>query len=315
MKGKLDQQPGRVSRKPPTQLTVTESTELLKFLRSAIPHKSRNNIKTLLRDRQVLVDGQTVTLHNHPLKSQQKVEVRWSKFPEEKQYRGISIVFEDSDLIVIDKHAGVLSIATKKERVETAYGFLSRHVKKQNPKNKVFVVHRLDRDTSGLMIFAKGERIKRVLQDTWHTTVTERTYVAVVEGEVKEPEGIITSYLKESKALIVYSSQNPDYGRKAVTHYQTIKSNKKYSLLKVNLETGRKHQVRVHMKELGHSIVGDKKYGSTVNPIGRIALHALVLALTHPITKEHLRFETPVPRKLLRLFQAQKDQSRPLEAP
>jgi len=303
MTGKRHQPSSRSSNKPPTRLEVTESTELLKFLLSKLAHKSRNNIKNLLRDKQVRVDGQTVTQHNHPLTPQQKVEVRWSKIPEEKQYRGISIVFEDNDLIVIDKHAGVLSIATKKERAETAYGFLSRHVKKQNPTNKIFVVHRLDRDTSGLMIFAKGENIKRILQDTWHTTVTERTYVAVIEGAVKEPEGTITSYLKESKALIVYSSQNPDYGRKAVTHYRTIKSNKNYSLLKVNLETGRKHQVRVHMKELGHSIVGDKKYGSTINPIDRIALHALVLAFTHPITKEHLRFETAIPRKLLRLFQ------------
>ena len=234
MKGKPDQQPGRGPKRTATQLEVTESTELLKFLLTEIPHKSRNNIKNLLRDKQVRVDGQTVTQHNHPLTPQQKVEVRWSKIPEEKQYRGISVVFEDNDLIVIDKHAGVLSIATKKERAETAYGFLSRHVKKQNPANKIFVVHRLDRDTSGLMIFAKGERIKRVLQDTWHTTVTERTYVAVIEGALEEPEGTITSYLKESKALIVYSSQNPDYGRKAVTHYQTIKSNEKYSLLEVN---------------------------------------------------------------------------------
>jgi 23S rRNA pseudouridine1911/1915/1917 synthase len=303
MSAKRHQKPSRSSDKPPTSLKVTESAELLKFLLAEIRHKSRNNIKTLLRDRKVRVDGQTVSQHNHRLQPQQQVEVSWKKIPEEKQYRGISIVFEDNDLIVIDKHAGVLSIATKKERAETAYSFLSRHVKKQNPANKIFVVHRLDRDTSGLMMFAKSEKIKRLLQDTWHTAITERTYVAVVEGAVEEPEGVITSYLKESKALIVYSSPNPDYGRKAVTHYRTIRSNKKYSMLKVNLETGRKHQVRVHMKDLGHSIVGDKKYGSTINPIGRIALHALVLAFIHPINKEPLRFETAMPRKLTKLFQ------------
>ncbi len=299
-----------MSSKTPTYLKVTESTELLKFLLAEIPHKGRNKIKALLRDRQVLVDGQTVTLYNHPLKPKQKVEIRGSKIQEEKRYRGISVVFEDKDLIVIDKHAGVLSIATTNEKTETAYGLLSRHVKKQNSANKIFVVHRLDRDTSGLMMFAKSEKIKRILQDTWHTIITERTYVAVIEGAVEEPEGVITSYLKESKALIVYSSQNPNNGRMAATHYQTIKSNKKYSLLKLNLETGRKHQVRVHMQDLGHSIVGDKKYGSTIDPIGRLALHASVLAFTHPITREHLRFETPIPRKMLKLFQAK---TRPID--
>lgn len=303
MTGKRSQRSSRVSQKTPKILKVTESTELLKFLLAEGPKKSRNNIKTFLKDRQVLVDGQVVTQHNHQLKPKQKVEIRWDKFPEEKDYRGISIVFEDKDLIVIDKHAGVLSVATSNERTQTAYNLLSRHVKKQDPANKIFVVHRLDRETSGLMMFAKREKIKRILQDTWQTTIKERTYIAIIEGAVKEPEGVVTSYLKESKALIVYSSQNPHNGRKAVTHYQTIKSTKKYSLLKVNLETGRKHQVRVHMKDLGHSIVGDKKYGSTINPIGRLALHASVLAFTHPTTKQPLHFETPVPRKLSKLLQ------------
>jgi 23S rRNA pseudouridine1911/1915/1917 synthase len=275
-------------------------------LLAAIPHKSRNKIKTLLREKQVLVDGQAVTLYNQLLRPNQKVEVTWDTISKEKRYRGMSIVFEDKDLIVIDKRPGVLSIATTTERMQTAYRILSRHVKKQNPANKIFVVHRLDRDTSGLMMFAKSEKIKKIFQDTWHTTITERTYVAVVEGPVKESEGVITSYLKENKALIVCSSQEPDDGLRAVTRYQTIKSNKKYSLLKVNLETGRKHQVRVHLKDLGHSIVGDKKYGSTVNPIGRLALHASVLAFTHPITKQPLHFETPIPRKFLKLFQTKK---------
>jgi 23S rRNA pseudouridine1911/1915/1917 synthase len=302
MKGKYKRQSPRGSKKPPTILEVTESTELLKFLLAEIPHKGRNKIKALLRDRQVLVDGQTVTLYNHALEPKQKVEIRGNKVPEEKRYRGISVVFEDNDLIVIDKHAGLLSIATTNEKAQTAYSLLSHHVKKRNPENKIFVVHRLDKDTSGLMRFAKSEGIKRTLQETWHTTITERTYVAVIEGAAEEPEGVITSYLRESKALIVYSSQNPNNGRKAATHYQTIKSNKKYSLLKVNLETGRKHQVRVHMQDLGHSIVGDKKYGSTIDPIGRLALHSSVLAFTHPITGEHLHFETPIPRKLLKLF-------------
>jgi 23S rRNA pseudouridine1911/1915/1917 synthase len=151
-------------------------------------------------------------------------------------------------------------------------------------------------------MFAKSERIKRILQETWHTTIGERTYFAVIEGATEKPEGAITSYLKESKALMVYSCQDPRNGRKATTHYRTIKRNKKFSLLKVNLDTGRKHQIRVHMRDLGHSIVGDKKYGSTIDPIGRLALHSSILAFTHPTTKEHLHFESPLPRKIQSLF-------------
>jgi 23S rRNA pseudouridine1911/1915/1917 synthase len=141
-----------------------------------------------------------------------------------------------------------------------------------------------------------------LLQEDWNETILERTYIAVVEGSVEKDKGVIVSYLRESKALIVYSSQNPNQGQKAVTHYNVVKKNKQYSLLKVNLETGRKNQIRVHMQLIGHSVVGDKKYGSTVSPIKRLGLHAQVLAFTHPMTKETMRFETPVPKAFLKLF-------------
>lgn len=281
---------------------VTEATELMKFLLDQIPHKSRNNIKTLLKNKQILVDGSAATQYNHPLSPGQRVAVRWERVPEEKQYRGITIIYEDSDLIVIDKHAGLLSIATNDEKQKTAYSMLSKHVKKARASNKIFIVHRIDRETSGLMMFAKREKVQQLLQESWHTIIKERTYIALTEGAVEKTEDVITSYLKESSALMVYSSQNPDYGYKAVTHYQTIKKNKNHSLLKVNLETGRKNQIRVHMKDIGHTIVGDKKYGSTINPIGRLGLHAWVLAFTHPISKKELRFENQIPRKFLRLF-------------
>ncbi len=282
--------------------TVKENDELMKFLIAHLPGKNRNNIKSLLANKQVIVDGQSVRQFNHPLVPGQKVEVRWNRVPEEKQYRGISIVYEDAYIIVIDKHSGVLSIATPGQKSKTAYYMLSSHVKSRGSSNKIFVVHRLDRETSGLMMFAKNEKVQRILQSNWHDIVSERTYVAVVEGIPQEKKGEIVSYLYESKALKVHSTQDPESGNKAVTRYEVIRSGRGYSMLKVDLESGKKNQVRVHMQDIGHPVAGDKKYGARTNPIGRLALHARVLAFRHPISGEPMRFETPVPRKFSRLF-------------
>jgi 23S rRNA pseudouridine1911/1915/1917 synthase len=286
----------------PVLLAVTENTELMKFLLIQLPHKNRDNIKSYLRSRQVIVDGRIVTQYNHPLIPGQQVEVTGERIPKEKQYRGISIVFEDQYLVVIDKHAGMLSMATDKEKEKTAYGMLSVHVKKTDPSNKIFIVHRLDRETSGLLVFAKSEEVQHKLQESWQTDVTERTYIAIIEGELKEKEGTVTSWLTESKSLMVYSSPDPGKGDKAITHYRTLKTNRDYSLLAIDPETGRKNQIRVHMKDLGHSIVGDKKYGSAVNPVGRMCLHAMVLAFIHPVNRVKLRFETGIPQKFSRLI-------------
>lgn len=276
--------------------------ELLQFLLARIPGKSRNTIKAVLRDRQVSVGGKAVTQYNYPLKVGQKVEVRWEKIPVDQLYQGIQIVYEDRDLLVIDKPAGLLTVATDTEKRKTAYSILSDYVKKQDPDKKIFVVHRIDRETSGLLLFAKSEEVKDVLQGTWMSTITERVYVAVTEGPVEPAQGVIASWLTESAAFKVYSGQNPQQGKKAVTHYRTIKSNRDYALLEVSLETGRKHQIRVHLQDIGHPVVGDKKYGSTVNPLKRLGLHARVLAFIHPVSNVPCRFETHVPRQFLRLF-------------
>jgi 23S rRNA pseudouridine1911/1915/1917 synthase len=156
-------------------------------------------------------------------------------------------------------------------------------------------VHRLDRETSGLMLFAKSTRVQHLLQDNWKDVIIERSYVALTEGVFKEKEGIVTSYLHENKVFVVYSNQDPEGGKKAITNYKVLKSNQNYSLLEVHLDTGRKNQIRVHMQDLGHPIVKDKKYGSTVNPIGRLGLHSRVLGFIHPITREQHRFVTPIP--------------------
>lgn len=285
-----------------TCLEVIEPAELMKFLQAKLPNKSRNDIKSLLGHRQISIDNEVITQFNHPLLVGQKVVVNWGKVLIEKQPDGLNIVFEDPYIIIIEKEAGLLSIATETEKEQTAYSILSNHVKNRDPKNKIFVLHRLDRETSGVMMFAKSDKVQKLLQEAWKEVVLERTYIVVVEGAVTKEQGTITSWLTESKAFIMYSSRTPNDGQKAVTHYRVLKKNKHYSLLEVKLETGRKNQIRVHMKEIGHSVIGDKKYGATKHPIGRLGLHAQVLAFKHPMTGEVVRYESQIPKPLLNLF-------------
>ena len=285
-----------------TRLLVKENAELMEFLILQLPHKSRNNIKSLLAKKQVFVDGKVVKQFNHPLTSGQMVETTNTRTNQEQKFKEYTIVFEDDNIIVIEKQAGLLSIATKNEKRATAFSLLSNHVKKQDKSNKIFIVHRLDRETSGLMLFAKTEEVKHKLQESWNETVLSRTYLAVVEGRVEKPKGTIESYLFEDKVFRMHSSQNPSKGQKAITHFQVLKINKGFTLLKVNLETGRKNQIRVHMQELGHSVIGDKKYGATQSPIKRLGLHAQQLSFVHPVSGEELNFETKIPRVFQSLF-------------
>ncbi|MVM41879.1 RluA family pseudouridine synthase [Spirosoma sp. HMF3257] len=284
------------------KLTVSEPTELMAFLTAQLPHKNRNNIKSLLSNKQILIDGKVYTQFNHPVKPGQIVTVAANRAPQTTQYRGLTILYEDPSIIVINKQAGLLSMATNKERDRTAYGILSDYLKKENPKNKIFIIHRLDRETSGVMMFAKSEKVQKLMQESWNATTKERTYVALVEGVPEPPTGTVTSFLRESKALIVYSSQNPDNGQLAITNYSVVKTNNDYALLELELETGRKNQIRVHMQDIGHPIVGDAKYGATTDPIGRLGLHAEVLAFEHPITGEAMRFEASIPKTFLGLM-------------
>ncbi len=284
-------------------LEVKEECVLFDFLAEKYPKKNRHNIKTLLTRKQVVVDGKIVTKYDYLLKSGQLVELATERIEREKHYRGISILYEDHHIIVIDKHAGILSIATDTQKDHTAYSMLSAHVKKQNPDNKIFIVHRLDRDTSGVMIFAKTEDIKNTLQKSWDKNILEKNYIAVVEGSVNKEKDTIISYLREGNSLKVYSSQNPQQGLKAITHYTVLKKTPYYSLLKIEIETGRKNQIRVHMEDIGHSIIGDKKYGAKTNPVKRLGLHAQKISFIHPVSKEVLTFETNIPRKFSRLFE------------
>ena len=280
---------------------VTTPATLMQFLLLNLKKKNRDNIKSLLRNKQVLVNGQPVTQFNHELRPADKILVAGERHSTGILSRNMKIVYEDEHIIVIDKNAGILSMASDNEKYLTAYNILSNYVKLQRPANRIFIVHRLDRDTSGLMMFARSEKVQSLLQKDWRNNVTARTYIALVEGEVTQPEGTLKSYIYESKSLMMHSTQNPGQGDLAITHFKTLKCNKDYSLLSVTLETGKKNQIRLHMQELGHSIVGDKKYGASGSPIGRLGLHASVLAFKHPITGKELHFESKAPAKFRRL--------------
>lgn len=280
---------------------VKEQAELLAFLFAQMPNRSRTHVKALLRNLQVIVDGTPKTQFDHPLIPGQEVVISANKFRKAKLGKGLQIIYEDDSIIVVNKPAGLLSIATAKDNTANTYSLLRDYVKEHDPMNKIFVVHRLDRETSGIMMFAKSEEIKLRLQENWNDTILERTYIALVEREVPKNEQTIQSYLFESKALIVYSGKDPEKGQLAITHYKVIKKNPRFSLLKINLETGRKNQIRVHTKDIGHPVVGDKKYGAQTNPIGRLGLHAQVLSFIHPETGQKMLFETELPIEFQRL--------------
>lgn len=295
-------QAGLRSREKKTRLQVEAPIELMAFLIEKLPDRTRNHIKALLTRGQVSADGKVVKQYNQLLLAGQEVVIDWSHAKAPETVKGLDILFEDPYLIVINKPSGLLTIASEAEKEKTAYHLLMNHVHRTDPGNRLFIVHRLDRDTSGVMLFAKSEAVKNQFQNHWKSMVTERAYLAAVEGQVRKPEGTITSRLAETKTKMMYSTTKPGEGSVAITHYQVLKITGTRSLLKLHLETGRKNQIRVHMKDIGHSILGDKKYGAKTDPLGRLALHAQILAFRHPVTKQPMYFEAPIPPEFLRLF-------------
>lgn len=214
----------------------------------------------------------------------------------------LKIVYEDDEIIVINKPHSLLTVATEKEKEKTAFHFVMNYVKAENPQNRIFIVHRLDKDTSGVVMFAKSPEIKEAFQENWSDLVKKREYIAVVEGEMDKDEGKIESYLTETKTHLVYSTKNKIDGKLAITNYKILNKNSDYSLLEINIDTGRKNQIRAHMKELGHSVAGDKKYGSETNPFNRMALHCSKLVLFHPITHKEMSFSAAPDARFYSMF-------------
>lgn len=284
---------------------VAQPALLLEFLRQSMPEKPAGKVKSMLEHKQISVDGKTTTKYNFPLRPGQTVQVDAAKRPEPEANSNLpEILYEDAEVIVINKPSGLLSVGTEDEKIMTAYYLLTDYVRQKSPKNRVFIVHRLDRDTSGVLLFARNEQLKLAFQDNWDTLVQYRGYRAVVQGQLREKRGRVHSWLLETTTHIMYSSKTAGDGKEAITNYEVLAENAEYSLLDINLETGRKNQIRVHMKDLGHPVVGDQKYGATQDPMRRLGLHAHKLEVRHPLTGKLLCFETPAPQKFATLTAA-----------
>ena len=270
---------------------------LMEFISSVMGNPKRNDIKKWLKYGHVMVQGTVTTQFDAPVPPQGWMELNLSRpWPQFRNHR-LKIIYEDEDVIVVNKGYGLLSVGTDRPgKVDTAYSLLRNFLKEKHPSNKLFIVHRLDRDTSGLMMFAKSPEAKETMQHNWNNMVLDRTYVAVLEGEVEQDEGVIKSYLAENSRHEVYSVKDPQEGKLAVTRYRVLRRGHGRSLVEFSLDTGRKNQIRVHAKELGHPIIGDKRYGATSSPLHRLALHARSLRFAHPITRQDMRFETPIPQ-------------------
>ncbi len=280
------------------------SFELLDFLLGNFTSYSRNNLKSLLSKQQILVNGASVKQYNFMLKPGDIVSI--SPYPVRKDGKRISklkILYEDDELIAIDKPAGLLTIADDKEREATAYRYMMDYVREEDPLKRIYVVHRIDKETSGVLIFSKSEELRDALQDKWNELVETREYIAICEGRFEKKEGTRISYLLPTKTNLMYSSHKRGDGQKAITHYEVITENEEYSLVRVKLDTGRKNQIRVHMKDLGHMVVGDDKYQSNLDPIHRLGLHNRVLEFDHPLkANKHFKFIADTPKEFLNLF-------------
>ena len=259
---------------------------------------TRTKAKQLIKHRALEVNGKAAQGFDHLLCKGDTLSVRKDMNQSKAVLSlGIIIIFEDNDLIVIEKPAGLLTIASETEKTKTAYYQLNEFLKLRNPRapERIFIVHRLDRDTSGLIMFAKNEKVKRTLQDSWKEV--EKSYYALVEGTPVKKEDTIQSPLSESKSLKVFIDRHSDEAKLSQTTYRVIKSGHEYSLLDILLETGRKNQIRVHLSDIGHPVAGDKKYGARTNPLGRLGLHSYLLMFKHPVTGAPLRFESKLPRR------------------
>ena len=292
-------------KKQETVLRVKESGTLMDFLLQKMGGMTRTSVKNLLARRIVRVDGRVETRPDTMLAVGSEVVIMPEQGARLFSHPKLRIVYEDDYVIVVEKQVGLLTVSAHPGSSETtALSILKDYVKKSDKHNGIFVVHRLDRETSGLLVFAKSRELQEYMRTYWRQLVTKRTYVAIIEGIMPEPEGTIRTWLSEDpKTTMVYSSPVDDGGKEAVTHYKQLKANEDYSLLELNLETGRTNQIRVHMASKGHPVVSDRKYGSgKVPPIDRLGLHARVLEFIHPATEQTVHFETPVPRDFLRVF-------------
>lgn len=285
------------------KLTVTTPGELLSSMFAAWPERKKKQIRTWLKHEAVMVNGQVTTKFNYPLKKGDVVTIRSERFAAADTVltSGIKIHFEDAALMVIDKPEGLLSVASEAEEIKTAYHQLTAYLRRGNTRSRerIWIVHRLDRETSGLMVFAKTPEAKRLLQESWEKA--EKRYQAVVEGQLPEKQGVFDCDLDESNPYKVYPAVRSDQTRHAVTEYRVLKQGKGRALVELKLRTGRRHQIRVHLSHAGCPILGDPKYGAKEAKRQRMALHACWLRFFHPLTGKQLSFSSALPKELSKL--------------
>lgn len=301
--------------KQDTILRVEQEGLLMDFLQAKMGGMAKASIKQLLSQRRVTVNNAIQTRHDTPIRCGDTVLIASGRGNVELRHPKLRVVYEDDALIVVEKKNGLLTVPVKADSKETTvFSILKEYVRKQSYRNTVHVVHRLDRETSGLLVFAKSPDLQEYMRTYWRQLVTKRTYVALVEGKLEKTEGKITSWLTEdSRTALVSSSPVDNGGQLAITNYKVLKESAlqtdesdlkaEYSLVELNLETGRTNQIRVHMASMGHPVVGDRKYGNgnESSPIDRLCLHARVLEFIHPMTEKKVRFEVPTPKEFTRV--------------
>ncbi|MCH5241725.1 MAG: RluA family pseudouridine synthase [Muribaculaceae bacterium] len=271
---------------------------LLEIVEEQFKDLSRSEVKSWLKHGQIMLNGEVTTSFDKPVKPGSEIKINRSRAFIRFRHPRLKLLYEDDDIIVVEKGYGLLSVGIpnpSKKKIESAYDILREYLKKKDPRNKLFVVHRLDRDTTGVMMFAKNEEAQETLRHNWNNFVLERHYIALLEGLVKNDDGIIKSRLTENSQYKVYSTSNEEDGKLAVTRYKIIERGHGLSMVEFTLDTGRKNQIRVHASEMGHPICGDRKYGAKQSRLGRLCLHAKTLRFAHPITKKDMYFESPVP--------------------
>lgn len=280
---------------------VMQDDTLLNFLLNNVK-ESRSKIKATLQGRGIKVNGKTVTQFDFPVAKGTKIDVSKTKRNNDKlKSRYVKIVYEDQYLVVIEKNIGILSMAAGHKSLNVK-AVLDDYFKKSRQRCTAHVVHRLDRDTSGLMIYAKDMETEQILEHNWHDIVFDRRYVAVLSGEMEEDEGTIENWLKDNKAYVTYSSPVDNGGKYAITHFRTLDRTTEHSLVEFKLETGRKNQIRVHSADMNHPVCGDVKYGNGDDPIHRLCLHAYMLCFYHPVTHQLMEFQTMIPAQFRHIF-------------
>jgi 23S rRNA pseudouridine1911/1915/1917 synthase len=279
--------------------SLSTNCSLLEALQKVVPGASNRTLRQMLEQGRVRLNGAICKLASRKTGAGDVIEIGGrAAFPD--HIHGLDIVFEDDDLLVIHKPAGLLTVATMHERERTAYASLREYLRERPKRQKVFIVHRLDKFVSGLLVFAKSEAIKAGLQAQFQRHDIQRQYWAIVEGRVEKDHGTIRSRIAQDRSMRMHSTSEAEAGKHAITHYRVLRRLPAVTCLEVTLETGRKNQIRVHLSELGHPIVGDRAYGSTIDPLGRMGLHAFRLGFIHPRLGTPLQFKTEPPPKFRR---------------